>query len=108
MPVVDYCTIADVKPVLHIDLAETSEDAELANCVTSGSALVDGLLKVNGLTVPVAVPVPQLVKDAAKFFAAWEYRRRREPDEAEAFWNDAQRFLQAYIDAETEPYVGSA
>ena len=105
MYVVDYCTVADVKIILVIDAAETSEDAELAGCVTSGSSLVDGLLKINGLTVPVLVP--ELIKSAAKNFAAWEYRRRREPDEAEAFWNDAQRFLQAYIDAETEPYVGS-
>lgn len=101
----DYCTVADVKPILVIDAAETSEDEELAVCVTSGSSLVDGLLKVNGLAVPLVVP--QLVKDAATFFAAWEYRRRRDPSAAEAFWSDAQRFLQAYVDAEKEPYVGA-
>lgn len=100
----DYCTVADVKPILVIE-AETSEDTELAGCVTSGSSLVDGLLKVNGLAVPLVVP--QLVKDAAKFFAAWEYRRRRDPSAAEAFWSDAQRFLQTYIDAEKEVHVGS-
>ena len=103
---VDYCTAADVKPVLHIDLTETSEDVELASCVTTGSALVDGFLKAKGLLVPSVVP--QLVKDTAKCFAAWAYRRVRDPGSAAGFWNDAQRFLQSYIDAETEPYVGMA
>jgi len=41
---VDYCAVADVKPVLHIDLAEVSEDVELASCVLTGSGLVDGFL----------------------------------------------------------------
>ena len=91
----DYCTVADVKLVLVIEAAETSEDAELAGCVTSGSAIVDSFLKKENLTVPVVVP--QNVKDAAACFAAWEFRRRREPDLAEAFWVDANRFLDAYI-----------
>lgn len=103
---VDYCTVADAKTVLVIDAAETSEDVELAGCVTSGSSLVDGLLKIHDLEVPLVVP--QLVKDAAKYLAAWEYRRRRDPAAAEVFWNDAQRFLTTYIETETKPYVGSA
>lgn len=102
----DYCEVDDVKPVLHIDIEETSEDDELAECVTSGSALIDGLLKIQGLVVPDVVP--QLIQTSAKFFAAWEYRRRRDPAAAEAFWNDALRFLHTYIGAEKEPYVGSA
>ena len=102
---VDYCTVADVKPVLHIDLAETSEDVELASCVTTGSGLVDGFLKAVGLVVPSVVP--QLIKDAAANFAAWAYRRVRDPGSAAGFWKDAQGFLQAYVDAETEVYVGS-
>ena len=102
---VDYCEVADVKPVLQIDVAETSEDAELAVCVTSGSALVDGFLKAKGLLVPSMVP--ELVKSAAVFFAAWAYRRVRDPVGAEAFWAEANRFLDSYVEAETEPYVGS-
>ena len=98
---VDYCTVADVKPVLVIDAAETSEDAELAVCVTSGSSLVDGLLKVAGLTGPAGAS--QKVKDAAAHFAVWEYRRRCDPSDVEAFWNGAQRFLTTYIEAETKP-----
>ena len=103
---VDYCTVADVKPILHIDLAEASEDVELASCVTIGSALVDGFLKGNGLVVPSVVP--ELVKGAACSFAAWAYRRVRDPGGAAGFWSDAQRLLQAYMDAEKEDYVGVA
>ena len=106
---VDYCEIDDVKPVLHIDVAETSEDVELADCVTDSSDKVDNLLKQAGFVVPSVVPTS--IKRAAKFFAAWEYRRRRDPAGAQVFWFDAQEALQEYIGAqkvvEGEPYVGS-
>ena len=84
-------TMADVKGPLQIDLAETKYDSQLADCVTSGSALVDGLLKPKRLTVPAVVP--QLIKDASKFFAAWMFRRFSDPTGAEAFWVEANRFL---------------
>jgi hypothetical protein len=102
---VDYCGIADVKPVLHLDLVESSEDVELAGCVVTGCGLVDGFLQVKGLTVPSVVP--QLLKDAAANFAAWAYRRVRDPFGAQGFWNDALQFLQTYVDSEFEAYVGS-
>ena len=102
---VDYCGIADVKPLLHLDLAESSEDVELAGCVSTGSGLVDGFLQVKGLTVPSVVP--QLLKDAAANFAAWAYRRVRDSSGAQGFWNDAMQFLQTYVDGESEEYVGS-
>jgi hypothetical protein len=100
----DYCDNDDVKGVLQVDLAETKYDSQLTDCVTSGSALVDGFLKPKGLVVPVAVP--QLVNDSAKFFAAWMFRRFSDPIGAEAFWVEAQRFLDAYIEAESQAYVG--
>jgi hypothetical protein len=107
--VVDYCGVADVKPVLHIDLAETSEDVELADCVTDASGKVDDLLKASGFVVPSVVPIT--ITKATKFFAAWEYRRRRDPLGAQVFWYDAQEAIQEYIAAqkvdEGEPYVGS-
>ena len=103
---VDYCLIADVKPLLHIDAEETSEDSELEVCIATGSGLVDGMLKTAGLTAPVQVP--QLVLDATKFFAAWAYRRVRDPVSAAGFWSDAQQCIQTYIESEVEPYVGSA
>ena len=102
---VDYCEIADVKPLLHLDLEESSEDVELNGCVSTGSGLVDGFLQVKGLTVPGVVP--QLLKDAAANFAAWSYRRVRDSSGAQGFWADAIRFLQTYVDGEFEEYVGS-
>jgi hypothetical protein len=101
----NYCDVADVKGPLQIDLAETKYDSQLADCVTSGSAFVDGLLKPKRLVVPVVVP--QLVRDASKFFAAWMFRRFSDPTGAEAFWVEANRFLDAYVEAESEVYVGS-
>ena len=106
---VDYCEVADVKTVLHIDLAETSEDVELADCVVDASGKIDDLLAAVGLLVSSVVP--NTIKKAAKFFAAWEYRRRRDPAGAQVFWFDAKEALQEYIDAQKavagEPYVGS-
>jgi hypothetical protein len=100
-----YCQISDVKPILQIDSADTSYDAELTVCVTSASALVDGLLKARDLAVPAVVP--PLVADSAKYFAAWDFRRRRDPVGAEAFWIEANRLIDVYVGAEREPYVGS-
>jgi hypothetical protein len=102
---IDYCDVGDLKGVLQVDLAETKFDSQLKVCVTSGSALVDGLLKPKRLVVPYVVP--QLIKDASKFFAAWMFRRFSDPTGAEAFWVEANRFLDAYVEAELEVYVGS-
>jgi hypothetical protein len=101
----NYCDKDDVKSPLQIDLAETKHDDQLEECVTSASALVDGLLKPKNLTVPAVVP--RLIKDASKFLAAWMFRRFSDPTGAEAFWVEANRFLDAYIEAESEVYVGS-
>ena len=96
----------DVKPILQVDVVETKFDVQLTSCVSSGSGLVDGFLKVKGLVVPVVVP--ELVKVAAVFFAAWMFRRFSDPVGAEAFWVEGQRFLDVYVDAEVVAYVGSA
>lgn len=105
---VNYCASSDVKPVLHIDAAETSEDTEISDCISDASDKVDVLLQVQELTVPASVPTT--IKRAAKFFAAWEYRRRRDPEAAQVFWYDAQEALKEYVDAQraakTKPYVG--
>ena len=101
----DYCDKDDVKSVLQVDLAETKHDSQLADCITSASALVDGLLKPKKLSIPVVVP--QLIEDASKFFAAWMFRRTSDPVGAEVFWVEANKFLDAYVAAEIEEYVGS-
>ena len=102
----NYCDKDDVKNVIQVDLAETKYDSLLTDCVTSGSALVDGFLKPKKLIVPAVVP--QLIVDATKYFAAWMFRRSSDPVGAEAFWVEANRFLDAYIASESIDYVGSA
>ena len=101
-----YTTVAAVKKILQVDESDTSLDAEITDALPSADALVDSLLKQKGLIVPS--PVPQNVADAAAYFDAWMVRRRRDPVGAEAFWVEANRFLDAYAEAEAEPYVGSA
>jgi hypothetical protein len=97
----DYCEVDDdVKPILQIETTTTSFDAELAACIVTANALVDGILKKSGLTVPASVP--QLVKDGAAHFAAWLFRRRRDPTGAEAFWVEANRLLDAYVASEAK------
>ncbi len=100
----DYCTVGNVKAVLQ--LGEDKFDSELSDCVTSASALVDGFLSREGLAVPSVVP--QVLVDVTKYFAAWDFRRRRDPVGAETFWNEANRILGVYVDAEKQPYVGVA
>jgi hypothetical protein len=102
----DYCDKDNVKGILQVDLVETKYDSQLADCVTSGSALVDGFLKPKKLIVPSVVP--QLIVDASKYFAAWMFRRSSDPVGAESFWVEANRFLDAYIASESIDYVGSA
>jgi len=101
-----YTTIPAVKKILQVDESDTSLDAEITDALPTGDAYVDNLLKADGLTVPS--PVPQSVGDAAAHFDAWIVRRRRDPVGAEAFYVEANRFLDAYAEAEAEPYVGSA
>jgi hypothetical protein len=55
--------------------------------------------------------VPDSVGIAAKNFAAWLYRRRRDPEGAQVFYYDAQEALKDYVNAEKAaevPYVGMA
>ena len=89
-----------------MQIEESTWDNELNECATSASALVEALLKAEGLAVPFVLP--QLVIYASKYFAAWEFRRRRDPGGAEAFWTEANRILDTYAEGEKESYVGSA
>jgi hypothetical protein len=91
----DYCSVDDTKEVLHIKTEVTSEDAKLAECVTSASVLLDNFLLAKNLAVPSSVPI--LVKDATANFAGWEYRKVQDPEGAETLWVAANRLLEAYI-----------
>jgi hypothetical protein len=101
---VDYCSAQDVEGVIRETLAD-SFDTLVARCISTGSGLVDGFLKVKDLVVPSVVPV--LVVEASAWFAAWEFRRISDPVGAEVFWIEAKRLLDVYAEAEFEAYVGS-
>jgi hypothetical protein len=95
-----YSEHADVKAVLQIPNATTTYDDEIDDCITSGDALLDKLLEPYELTVPGSVP--QVIKDASAYFAAWLFRRRRDPVGSEAFYVEARKFLDAYVSDEEE------
>jgi hypothetical protein len=92
---VAYSTVAEVKAVLNI--VEDDYNTEITVCVVSADALIDGLCKAQGLSVPT--PVPQLVKDGSKQFAAWVFKKQwGDPEAAEHFYEAGLRFVQAHID----------
>ena len=95
-----YSTVAAVKLVLQIAADDLTFDTELEACIASADALIDGLLKKSGLTVPD--PVPQIIADASAYFAAWLLRHRRDPEAAEVFWAEAHKFLDVYVESEEE------
>jgi hypothetical protein len=94
-----YSSVSDVKPILQIATDELKFDTEIEDCIVSADALIDGLLKKEGFTVPDSVP--QNIADASAYFAAWMFRHRRDPSAAEIFWAEAHKFLDTYISAES-------
>jgi hypothetical protein len=100
-----YCDISEVKAILQI--TESTWDYELDAILPTADALIDGLLKREGLTVPGTVP--QLIKSASAHFAAWLFRRRRDPAGAEVFWSEASKLVEAYAGGEaSQSYVERA
>lgn len=95
-----YSEDDDVKAILQIAEADTTYDTEIGACITSGDALIDKLLEPYNVTVPNSVP--QVITDASAYFAAWLFRRRRDPVGAEAFYAEARKFLDAYVSDEQE------
>ena len=99
-----YCEAVVVKIVLQIPAETETYDEEVSGCIVSADALVDSLLKQKGLSVPS--PTPQNIADASTYFASWLFRRRRDPVGAEAFWQEANRFLDVYGETEGELAFG--
>ncbi len=95
-----YCEAVDVKPILQIAAEDTSHDSELEACIDSADAWIDKRLEPHDLAVPDSVP--QLIKDASIHFAAWLFRKRRDPTGADPFKAEAEEFLNTYIQDETE------
>jgi hypothetical protein len=102
---VDYCGVEDVKRILHIDKAESSEDAELAECVTGMSGMLDELLIAEGYPVPSEAS--HFLKYACANFAAWAYRKVRDPVGSQVLFNDGEMFLFSYLNHQSKAYVGS-
>lgn len=96
-----YSEVTTVKIILQIPSENQTYNEELSSCIISADGLIDGLLKQRVLSVPALVP--QNVTDASAYFAAWLFRRRRDPVGAEAFWQEANRFLTTYGEAEEKP-----
>jgi hypothetical protein len=103
-----YCEVADVKVVLQIATEDTSLDDAIEVAIASADGLIDSLLKPSGLAV--LATIPQNILDVSTHFAAWLMRKHADPAGAEAFCVEAQQFLQAYIDSESETafLVGSS
>jgi len=95
---VAYSTVAAVKTILQIAAEDLTFDTEIEACIASADALIDGLLKKSGLSVPALTP--QNIMDASAYFAAWVFRHRRDPSAAEVFWVEAHKFLDVYVSAE--------
>jgi hypothetical protein len=93
-----YGVAATVKDILVIASAVTTFDAEIATCITSSDALVEGMLARQGLTV--SSPTPQNIIDASNYFAAWMFRKRRDVPSSWIFFVDAEKFLNSYCDSQ--------
>lgn len=85
--------VATVKSILQD--STVTYDAEIAACITSSDAYVSSLLAQKGLTSPS--PTPQNLIDASNYFAAWMFRKKRDPQSSWIFYTDAERFFNAYL-----------
>ena len=97
-----YGVVATVKSILQDSTA--TYEPEIAACITSSDAFVDSLLRQKGLTV--ASPTPQNIIDASNYFAAWMFRKKRDPQSSWIFYKDAERFLNAYVEGSEVRLVG--
>jgi len=99
-----YGTLAGAKEELQI--TESTWDTEITNLIPFADAYVDNLLKCAGFSVPLN-PTPKSVEKASNLFIAWLVRLRRDPAGSKAFFDEANLFLQKYVDAEkNQPYLG--
>ena len=91
-----YGVVATVKSILQDSSA--TYDAEIAICITSSDAYVVALLAKEGLTVPASAS--QNIIDASNYFAAWIFRKKRDPQSSWIFFLDAEKFLNAYVSSQ--------
>jgi hypothetical protein len=98
-PTIPYAVVDVVKTILQIPDADGSKyDNEIADCLLDSTAFVESLLAQKGLTPPT--PTPRVINTVINYFAAWMFRKRRDPASSWIFYVDAERFLNAYCDSE--------
>lgn len=92
-----YSTLDEVKKVLMMtDEADNLSNEEIAQCALQAKALIDGKLTVKSLS---ADATDQNLKSASSYYAAWLYRKSRDPVGADAFFKEAEQWLTIYIGA---------
>lgn len=93
-----YVKSDDVKQVLG--LSESEYDTEIGGLIASAEGWAVEKLKPDGLSWPSTVP--QVLCDAVSHYAAFLFRRRRDPAGAAVFKAEAEEFLQVYIEGERD------
>jgi hypothetical protein len=91
-----YFQINDVKKALRLSVKGTSYNPELKRCFDAAFVLVDGLLNAQGLKVPTAVL--QNIADSARYFATWEFQRKRKRVKDDMFWQEKGKLLFAFVE----------
>lgn len=94
-----YATLEKVKDLLKVSIEETVWDAEIQLELSSADAIVDAVLASHGLTV--SDEVPQLILEASNNYAAWLFRRKRDAEAAQLFFDGAETVLQKYLGSQS-------
>jgi len=99
-----YCTLDQAREVLKTDDTLLDFDEEIVETIQIAMEMVDAQLAVKDLT---ASSTSKLIQQATAHFAAYLYRRKRDPVGAEAFKAEAEKFLADYVGSENydEPGV---
>ncbi len=104
---VPYCSVADVRAVLHARDDYTDGDTEIARCIVSGDRMLRSWAKARGLTIP-SVPVPEDISEASASLAAWMFKLHGDPPfDDKALYGLAETFFGLWADGADECYVGT-
>jgi len=77
---------------------DTSEDAEIEECLAYADDWIDSLFAQLDQTVPS--PTPSHIANAAEDLAAYFYFRHRDPSKATVYKDDGLRAVNDYLTAE--------
>lgn len=93
-----YATLAKVKRILAIE--DSDDDIEITECITTADAMVDNYVMAKGKGLRPGASPGQNVIDGSSFYAAWLFRRPRDPTSADAFLKEAEKCLDLWIAAQ--------